>query len=788
MDEGNDEDTKSSICREAVALCKIEWTNQDISATLERSSEAKESTREIEDHVAYLEGLLAEANAQKEVCTSREKGLKRKLEGLKQKKTAQENHVQDIVERGNLESPRELNILGLGEKESELSEEETQVLQAIQDIRNFMEAGKLEEARTAEAALAAWVNSDDDLVFPDPTRILGAHHAKRAQFVRPYSICSSEDVEATLEYASERPEEVIPPLAGDAIMEFMMGMMGNPQKCPKPPHIKLQVLNEIRCFAMVLDKARKAARKQVAEDSDDDDEEEEDSDSEDEEDRRQRKLVGKRAISWNSIEVSIRKHQELKLKHNTMQLELPSDKSAPIARFNTEAHFRFASPTSLESTPDLTRAMVRCELRELSDDPTLSSSKEGTSSLTIPRPAVYEAWPEEFDRGRFHMDLDGDWIGRCGGKEVDCFPVPSPESDHGPDIPELRELREGPAGKDWYTGCIADSKRKLVWATNGTGDLHGFSCESTEKVASLSFGKQEKMKNRRFFGDGFFNICRVGNHIVGSGVTSNLSVWCIDQALENFASNGDKPMAPSRVRVEDASSKFECGEISWLGGSNILVGAAQIEEDGRYNPSLRQFDLEREAVVGLYCGLKGGMSIEKQHCFERFNSILLADSHFSYVFDVRTFKPSITLDTGHIEGQILGIPGPAAMTAFAFSQRNAENIQCWDLRMPASHAYSMWTGNNSVNGLFWHERTASLIASTSNLHHLHLRNIRSGERAARGEWYPESDADDDSDWPEEAVHDPGYFGNSKWCRDIGFSALIQYSFNSGKPVSSPSKE
>ena len=146
----------------------------------------------------------------------------------------------------------------------------------------------------------------------------------------------------------------------------------------------------------------------------------------------------------------------------------------------------------------------------------------------------------------------------------------------------------------------------------------------------------------------------------------------------------------------------------------MLIGAARI--DGRNDFSVRLFDLESEKVTGLFCGLNGNISIEKQHCKERFNCIFVSDSHSSYIYDVRTFQPCMTLHTGQLEGQVLGVPGEAAMVAFAFCRQDVEEIQCWDLRMPVSHAYSMWTGNNDITSLCWDGSSASLLASTSSSH------------------------------------------------------------------------
>jgi len=336
--------------------------------------------------------------------------------------------------------------------------------------------------------------------------------------------------------------------------------------------------------------------------------------------------------------------------------------------------------------------------------------------------------------------------------------------------------------------CIVDTARGVVWATDSSGSVRAFPAtpaqtEDSEKayhqVAHLEFGGKLASQSREF------GISRVGDCLVGSGSTAQLSIWNIPEAMNDFASKnlgvksdeGGKESSrtkegfgPRFVQVEDVATGFNCGDTAWIGGSNLLVGAAR--SDDRDDLSMRHFDLEQEKVVGLYCGLRGVMSIERQHCNEGFHSIFVADSHASYVYDTRTFQPAITLETGHLEGRILGVPSEASMTAFAFCNQDQEEIQCWDLRMPACHANSMWTGNNDVDSLFWHESTASLLAATSSPH-----CPISGRRNA-------TYIDDETLWPEQAVHDPDYFGNRKLCYFYDHPSIIQYSFDNGRPMTS----
>ena len=106
----------------------------------------------------------------------------------------------------------------------------------------------------------------------------------------------------------------------------------------------------------------------------------------------------------------------------------------------------------------------------------------------------------------------------------------------------------------------------------------------------------------------------------------------------------------------------------------------------------------------------------------------------------------------------------SVMILFAWDQ---ENIECWDLRMPSSQVYSMWTGNNNVESLHWHAPSTSLFAQTSSAHK--YEDFNSEER--------------ESSWPPWAVHDPEYFNSGTdrtMCHDFDQPAVIQYAFENGR--------
>ena len=109
-------------------------------------------------------------------------------------------------------------------------------------------------------------------------------------------------------------------------------------------------------------------------------------------------------------------------------------------------------------------------------------------------------------------------------------------------------------------------------------------------------------------------------------------------------------------------------------------------------------------------------------------------------------------------------------------------ITCWDLRMPASHAYTMATGNNSVRKLLWHSPTSSLLASTYSEHGLSYG--RYGAYGPSGDAVDTSDIDEyEIQWPHGARFESDYFSPRKDCQ-FSFTepAIIQYPFENGRAM------
>ena len=748
----------SEIPKTHVRLADARTVTQDVERQMEQQQAEYIRRKEAGiDTQGIIEREIEALQAELDNCKTREKGIEKTLEILKRKKAEAENDLNKVAGRTDTAEARNLDILGNHDFDRVLGDDEQQCLKAVHNIRDLMEEGKLAEARAAEAALSAWLH-DNQAELPGPSWLGGKEYAvNSALFVRPFSICSDEQLEATIRYAKEHLGNFFSPLE---------------QYVPDnvhPENVNPRILSEIVEFVYVLNKTKGALAALR--------------DRDDAPVNPFHALIFSEEVQrtmWDTIVPFLRKYQEQKVQINEQQLELPSTKTAPIARFNAEAHYRFKSPAAMASTPPLTAALVRCELREIR-----AYDLDSHGNICAPRPFVYETCFNACG-GSFSMDVDGNMMVMCDDTNLCSASVPCyadlATANWQDGIPGLETMTNQESSG--FAGCMANASRGLVWVSSRSGIVRGFSAtdltRQKRQVAQLTFSKVEKEKSCGRMGGGGFALCRVGDYLVGSSSKAQkISLWNIQQAIETYqdSSGAFGGSVPHCIQVEEDGTTFQCGDISWIGGPNLLLGAAR--RASRPGLSVRQVDIEQGRVVGLYCGMNGGISLEKQHCVERFNSIFVADRKASYVYDTRTFQPCLALKTRHNNGQVLGVPSEAAMTAFAFCSDQQEEIQCWDLRMPASHAYSMWTGNNNITSLCWHESSASLLAATSSPH----ASLWRRDGAYRyGESVDLSDDNDDDYWPKQAVHDPAYFGDRKVCYHFEQPSIIQYSFANGKPM------
>ena len=125
-----------------------------------------------------------------------------------------------------------------------------------------------------------------------------------------------------------------------------------------------------------------------------------------------------------------------------------------------------------------------------------------------------------------------------------------------------------------------------------------------------------------------------------------------------------------------------------------------------------------------------------------------------------------------------GILGVCTSTAtVAFTWANDEAVRGWDLRRPASHAYTLSTGNLAVCGLAWHEATSSLLVAANNKHALSYGKYGAvyqyGDRVGH-----EYDYQHDYGWPKGARHHKSYF-EERFDLSSDGSCVLQYPFDTG---------
>eukprot|EP00187_Rhodella_violacea_P013631 CAMPEP_0184717350 /NCGR_PEP_ID=MMETSP0314-20130426/6843_1 /TAXON_ID=38298 /ORGANISM="Rhodella maculata, Strain CCMP 736" /LENGTH=656 /DNA_ID=CAMNT_0027180897 /DNA_START=108 /DNA_END=2078 /DNA_ORIENTATION=- len=371
--------------------------------------------------------------------------------------------------------------------------------------------------------------------------------------------------------------------------------------------------------------------------------------------------------------------------------------------------------------------------------------------------------------------------------------------------------------QEYFTKCIVDAVDHRVWALSSlTGTVHGFSTadgnnDGERRIGLLAFNRkdiraQEKQANSRY------GLSRCGDdYLIGTAATNRLSVWKVSEALEKFQNSSGKELSmfssldspsdspegegdgeefskrqrsllelpPRMILVEDPGRKFRAGETQWVMDSQILIGSSQVRAKPR-TCAVRLFDISAESIVGLYCGIITRTTIDKQHCVS--HGLLFASSSTGQAFawDVRTGRPAFLL-RGDAEDRVLGVPGAGSgCVAFTYGAEQ-ESIKCWDLRRPASHAYTMATGNNRVRQLHWHASSASLLANTFS--HPGVPHARFGSEKEGLDGYCDHGALSDG-LPRRAQHDRSYFGPDAW--QSTESQILQYSFENGRSMSSSS--
>jgi len=678
---------------------------------------------------------------------------------------------------------------------------------AISNARELMADGRLDEAIYAEKIATDLYNMVKHELSPEAQFIslkesIGTmQQIRTAGFVNTKAIpARDEDLMATLKHGrylyddgiSEDPQRLIDLLCR-AIFEDSGndGNNGHDESLPEDviPSILSEVFEQIElmetCHIIMEEKFGN-------------NEEDAMFDSDHEEDASEQQIMFKMNDScWEAVEKAIRSQITLRKEANAKELQVPSDFSSKIARYNPRAHFRFVSEKANASVNYQLDAMLNCKLRSR---PTNYSKKN----------PVQDRIPFEFrtfDNSGF--DVDGDLIALCGDtfhnelREEENFvgfqKVPYPDNlDSSNTLCELRDTSNSnepwdtntvkkvykgeKRKKEWFGNCIADAENNLVWAADSrTGTVHAFSTEDSHSggpSAKLSFPPLEAKLLGSVTSVCFASISKCGDTIIGGSGTGRLSAWNVNSALED---NDDKAIEP-RIMLVDHNKNFQCGDLQYVGDSQLLVAPLRFDfNESDHSRTVRLYDVNAEAVVGLLCGTLGEVSIGKQYCVQSHNAIFAMSKSVGVVFDTRTYQPTVVLHADKRRGeQILGVPSNSS-TPVAFTYGSEEDMKCWDLRMPGSHVYTMATGNTIVQHLFWHEDTSSLLASTRSSHVVSYGRCMSGYMYGND---VESDKEDEicqeGYWPRRAVHDRFYFG-SQWHCDCQHSyALLQYPFQNGR--------
>jgi len=371
-----------------------------------------------------------------------------------------------------------------------------------------------------------------------------------------------------------------------------------------------------------------------------------------------------------------------------------------------------------------------------------------------------------------------------------------------------------------------------VWAVDGAdGTIAGFSAATHRPVAApLAFPPEVQEATREYM-NFRHGLTRCGGTLVGSGGTSSVYLWDINAALGGAAaaasSAGDpggsgsiddddddaeeeeegreedsdesdedgartaererkraRTAAPaeSRGRAPVAAvameDDFSAGDVERLSDTTLLLaGLSGDVPKGKVGyTSLRVVDVGAQRVASVLPGHAEAPSLSRQLCAESHQLAFSVEScGTALIFDLRTCAPAIVLTRVFErellfggDGGVLGVPTSSGVVAFTFG--HDELIRCWDLRKPASHAYTLSTGNLRVTNLGWHAPTASLLAATDNRHavsHGRYGAYRYGDRESDSE----SCDEEGNAWPRGAKHSAGFFPE-RFDASSGFDSMM----------------
>ena len=806
---------------------KVVLAKQKESNAREQVEDASERLESIQNEVARLQESADTIEEFIESKRAVEAAAKQEIESAKVK-------ASEIKKKAECVEIEPKTGLPVGER-IPVTREEEEYVDKISEARQAVEDGDIEKARVLEGEASKIFARNDVMIQP---RLLGldrdAVQVSRTDFCESESIPPKKELDKTFAYARANPEKTNPGMnMYDTLTLFTAAKRIGTARIDYPKDVNPNILSKIFSQRKQLEECVKESRREEDDDSNaGEDEEEFTDDSEG---------FTMTEEAWDAVEAAIRNQIMHDREKNVKELTLPRKESATLARYNPNAHFAFQSDTAVASVAELDDALACCKLRNRPLD--WSKTVDGSASKRSQQPFHYFTGGDfqDFDIDGDLMAMCGDlhYNQIYGSKPyVACGTVPCPTNlEHAETMGDLKDKITGDFGpwddrfskflnkkrSEYFTHCFAHAETKCVWASSSTsGTIHGFSSapglsRSERPIGLLAFDKVEVAKQKSFV-NGSFNIVRCGNHVVGSGGTGRLSFWNMKDATDEFpgvvptksnrternddlddatSSSEEESVeegepAPKRQKVEAykglfpkivtvEENNFSIGDIQWVKGSQILVGPSRDFKKSSQSGAIRMFDIASESIVGLFSGGQSDVCIGRQHCIES-NLVFSSETTGTvYAWDTRTCRPAIMLHT--YDEDVLGIPGDSGIFAFTYGRSMSESISCWDLRMPASHAYTMATGNSNVTSLHWHAQTSSLLAATNSKHqviHGRYRSYIYGDDISGDE---QDELDSYSYWPRAAKHERNYFGPCDWHCDTGRSPVIlQYAFDNGRPM------
>jgi len=248
---------------------------------------------------------------------------------------------------------------------------------------------------------------------------------------------------------------------------------------------------------------------------------------------------------------------------------------------------------------------------------------------------------------------------------------------------------------------------------------------------------------------------------------------------------------------------WSAGDVAAISGTHVVVACQESHREGALAyTSLRVMDVAAQRLVSILPGHNSFASLKRQLCAETDKLVFSLElrANQALVFDLRTNAPELcfkdhpfaqkkkirlptrkdiqSLGNGH---GVLGVPTSTTPMAFTWGG-HGECVRAWDLRMPASHVYTLSTGNQRVRDLQWHAASASLLVVTENPRAVTRGNYH---MYRFGEVVDDDSGDDvvgDSYWPSTATFGAHYFPRryhveTHWGDST--DRILQYAFKDG---------